>query len=442
MMNCMIRALQIVAACCALMGFVPSSHAAGEKLYGVHWWNHVYPNAGVGPTGGWSVETVLTNSASWWQGWYFQPLYQQLATTHQAQIITRVDYNWGETVPAPTTMNAQIWANRVLSDIVEPLGAHSRRWVIGNEPNLLSEGNGWAASQITPAGYAQIYNTVRQVIKAQRPQDEVLFAPVSPGGVVAGVRWKDGNQWLAEAIDATLALPNGGIDGFAIHAYGNPFVNANTAVAEFRTDFSSQLAVIDSRQLKSAPVYMTEWNRATSTTGDLAANEQTSANFLRRSLINVDQWNRTLGNHNIVSLAWFVSDSRGGGWEQYGLEWWKNHGNPVGHQHDLSTALMQSSGLAAGMAGTRSLADFNVDAVVNAADYAAWVNAYGSTNYALALRNPNISDPINGGDYVVWRKFASAGGGSQANVPEPASIVSLVLGVAAFLMSCRARCRR
>jgi len=425
----MIRRRIFIVLLIAVSNVATFSHAAGEKLYGVHWWDYNYPNVGQGPTGGWSVETIVTNSVHQWSGAYFRDLYQQVATTHQANVITRIDYNWGQTVPAPTTMTAQNWSNRIFSEVINPLGDYSRRWVIGNEPNLISEGNGWASNQITPAGYAQIYKTVRDAIKAQRPQDEVLFAPVSPGGVVASVRWKDGNQWLAQAIDATLALPGGAIDGFAIHAYGNPTVNANTAVAEFRTDFSNQLAVIDSRGLTDVPVYMTEWNRATSTTGDLSANEQTSANFLRRSLINVDEWNRTPGNHNIVSLAWFIMNDTSG-WEQYSIKWWKTRGNPVGHQHDLWTALMQSNSLQAGMVGTRPLADYNADSVVDAADYIAWRNAFGTNSPYV---DGNRDSKVDAADYVLWRISAAIGGAGSTFLPVPESGVgSTLLSVTSF----------
>jgi hypothetical protein len=425
----MIRGLTIITILIASMSFNRPLHAAGEKLYGVHWWDYSHPNAGAGPTGGWSVETVLTNSDEWWKGWYFEPLYQQVTTAHQAEIITRVDYTWGQTVPAPATMSASTWANKILSDVIGPLGPHARRWVIGNEPNIVGEGNGWASNQITPAGYAQIYWTVRTLIKAQRPQDEVLFAPVSPGGIIPGVRWKDGNQWLAEAIDATLALPRAAIDGFAIHAYGNPFVDAEQAVAEFHSDYTSQLAVIDSRSLKHVPVYLTEWNRATSTIGDLAANEQVSAQFLAGSLADVDVWNRTPGNHNIVSLAWFVFQD-GGGWEQYSIEWWKTRGNPVGSAGDLSTALMNSSGLQAGITGTRSLADYNADGIVNPADQVAWSNAFGRASFPFA--DGNQDGVVDAADYVIWRKLTSAGGGAATNVPEASAVVLFTLAAAAL----------
>src|SRR4051812_1577543 len=331
------------------------ARAGGEKLYGVHWWDYDRPNVGSGPDGGWDVETVLTNSDPWQQGWWFDALYQQVKQSHNAEILTRIDYTWNNghtTVPTPTMMSATDWGNKILSDIIGPLGPYAHRWIIGNEPNLLGEGDGWASNQITPAGYAQIYNTVRQLIKAQRPQDEVLFAPVSPGGVVAGVRWKDGNQWLSEAIDATLALPGGAIDGFALHAYGGQPTAAGS-VSEFHGGYTSQLAVIDARlSLRNTPTYITEWDRTTSASGDLTANEQVTADFLSQSLVDVDTWNHTQGKHNVRSVAWFIYNDVPG-WEPFSIEWWRTHGNPEGNSGDLWTALLNSSSLQAGLVGTR-----------------------------------------------------------------------------------------
>jgi hypothetical protein len=417
-----------------LIGLAGASElfAAGEQLYGVHWWDYARPTVGSGPAGGWSVETVVTESDPWWHGWWFEPLYQQVTTTHNAAIITRVDYDWGQTVPARASAAPLTWANKILNEVIGPLGPYATRWIIGNEPNIIGEGNGWASNRITPTGYAAIYNTVRQAIHAQRPADEVLFAPVSPGGIIEGVRWKDGNEWLAEAIDATLALPGGAIDGFAIHAYGNPFVGAEQALAEFHNSYVSQLAVIDSRSLHDAPVYLTEWNRATSTSGDLAANEQVSADFLRESLLDVDSWNRFPGNHNIRSLAWFVNEGYGG-WQEYSLEWWKAQGNPEGHPGDLWTALMGSSQLAAGLAGTRPIADYNSDGVISTGDWLAWQSNFGQSgvNYADGNRN----GVVDAADYVVWRKSLSAagGGGHVIAAPEPGAATLLLAALGELL---------
>src|SRR3954447_18329683 len=396
----------------AVLSIACQARAAGEKLYGVHWWDYDRPTAGTGPDGGWDVETVLTNSDPWQQGWWFDALYQQVKQSHNAEILTRIDYTWNNghtTVPTPTMMSATDWGNKILSDIIGPLGPYAHRWIIGNEPNLSGEGDGWASNQITPAGYAQIYNTVRQVIKAQRPQDEVLFAPVSPGGVVSGVRWKDGNQWLTEAIDATLALPGGGIDGFAIHGYGGG-ATAAQSITNFHTDYVSQLNLIDSKSLKQVPVYVTEWNRWTSTTGNQAVDEQISADFLRQSLADVDVWNRTPGNHNIVSLAWFIYNNVPG-WENYSIEWWRTHGNPEGQPGDLWTAITASSNLLAGMRGTRPVADYNADGATTSIDYSSWRAAFGRTSFPFADGSKNAV--VDAADYVLWRKTKTPGTGAE-----------------------------
>lgn len=401
-----------------------TAHATGEKLYAVHWWDYANPTVGAGPDGGWSVETVIPNSAAWWQAPWFTPLYQQVSTTHNAAIVTRIDYDWGQTVPAPTTLGAQNWATRVVNEVVNPLGSYAKRWIIGNEPNIVGEGGGWTSNQVTPAGYAQIYTAVRSAIKAVRLQDEVLFAPVSPGGVIAGVRWKDGNQWLAEAIDATLALPSGAIDGFALHAYGGQ-ATAAASVTEFHNGFTSQLAVIDARPLRNTPVYITEWNRATATTGNLAANEQVTADFITQSLADVDSWNRTPGNHNIRSLAWFIDNKDyGDAWNQYSLEWWQSQGNPTGSSGDLYTALMNSSGFVAGMVGTRPIADYNADAICDAADVAVWRAAFGKTNFPYADGNRN--GKVDAADYVLWRNSTTnTATAAFTALPEPTSFALL-----------------
>ncbi len=414
--------------------------AAGEKLYGVHWWDYSNPSVGSGPDGGWSVETVITNSAVWWQAPWFVPLYQQVTGAHNAAVVTRVDYDWGQTVPAPATSTAQAWATKVVNEVVDPLGSYASRWVIGNEPNIIGEGSGWASNQVTPAGYAQIYAAVRSAIKAVRPQDEVLFAPVSPGGVIAGVRWKDGNQWLGEAIDATLALPGGAIDGFALHAYGGQ-ATAAASVTEFHSGFTSQLAVIDARPLKSTPVYITEWNRGTATTGNLSANEQVTADFIAQSLADVDNWNRTPGNHNIRALAWFVHNKDyGADWNQYSLEWWQSQGNPVGQSGDLWTALMNKSSLNAGMAGTRPAADYNADSAVNSDDWTAWRAAFGKTTFPYADGNRN--GKVDAADYVLWRNSTSgfAAGSITNPIPEPISAWPLMVSV--FVCCSRLRVSR
>jgi hypothetical protein len=242
--------------------------------------------------------------------------------------------------------------------------------------------------------------------------------------------------WLGEAIDATLAIPGAAIDGFSLHAYGSPFVNAAQAVSEFHDTYTSQLTVIDSRSLTHVPVYITEWNRATATSGNLAANEQVSADFLRRSLQDVDVWNRTPGNHNIRGMAWFVNNQDYGDWDEYSLEWWRTRGNPLGNPGDLSTALLESSGIQAGITGTRPQADYNSDGVVDLADWIAWRAAFGRTDWPFADGNRN--GIVDAADFVLWRRaFGTGSATSATGIPEPPTTFLLGICMAASIVGIR-----
>lgn len=365
--------------------------ARGEaKLNGVHWWSFENGVAGDGPVGGSSLETVLTHSVPWWGADYFKPLYQQATAQYDATMITRVDYDWGQTVPAPGTLSASDWAASVV-DVTRTLGDHANIWIIGNEPNVTSEGAGWTDSKIQPADYAAIYTTVREAIKAERPDDLVLLAPPSPGGA-QGIRWMSGNAYLQQSIAAVEAL-GGDIDGFAIHAYGSSFSsNPDVIASGFQASYASQLNTIDGMGYKQAPVYLTEWSRGTSTTGDLAANEAVTAQFITKALEELHAWNQTPGKHNIVSTTWFVNQGYGG-WESQSLDWWRDRGNPEGDPNDLWTAMMNAS-YPAGMAGTRPVpfpGDLNGDTLVddvdidllfaNLGDPAYDVDGNGTTDY-------------------------------------------------------------
>jgi hypothetical protein len=403
------------------------AYANGEKLYGVHWWdyNNNGTQIGSGPDGGWSTETVLTHSDPWWQAWFFSPLYQSLATQHDAGVITRVDYKWEQTVPAPNNPDRAGWAGNVLG-VAGVLGDWSHAWIVGNEPNLIGAGDGWLDNRITPAGYAAVYNEVRSAIKAARPQDEVLVAGPSPGGVVNGVRWMAGNDWLSQTLAAINAIPGGGVDGVALHAYGNPFTSANIALQEFHADYTSQLAVIDSHNLQNASVYLTEWNRATSLTGNLAANEQVTADFIRGALADVNAWNQTPGRHNIVAMSWFVLNGNDGAWPQYSLEHWKGLGNPVGHSGDLWTAILEGAQYPAGIKGTRpfpaaAVGDFNADGATDGADLLAWQRNAGARGGA-PVGDANADGTVNAADLAVWRNHFGERSASALKVPEPATL--------------------
>lgn len=408
------RALLCWAILCACEA--PASRADGTRLYGIHWWGYS-PGATVDTTpatlldsvthGGWDVETVLTHSASWWTAAHFRPLYQDLYQTKNVTIITRIDYDWGQTVPSPTNPDCAGWPAAV-AGVVNTLRGSAHLWIIGNEPNVNGEGSGWPNNQVTPAGYAAIYRTVRQAIHTTAGPSptgphRVLIAPVSPGGVIPGVRWMSGTEWLAQVIDK---IPAAEIDGFALHSYGG-------SVAEFRRGYTEQLHVIDSRGFTDKPVYMTEWNRYATPGSD--DEEAAAAQFCRDAFADVNAWNQGPCNHNIVSLCWFVYDAdqqAGGGWNGFAIEYWKTQGDPAGHMGDLFTAFGQTVDLRypAGAIGTPSPATGGmVDAPPTGANIAIGVRP--------AVDSHNLSSQA--GDKAVDGIVSSASKWVSANTPPP-----------------------
>jgi hypothetical protein len=86
--------------------------------------------------------------------------------------------------------------------------------------------------------------------------------------------------------------------------------------------------------------------------------------------------------------------------------------------------------------------DFNGDGLVDASDYDAWRNAFGSVSQLDA--DGNSDRVVDAADYVVWRThFGQAvgrGAGASGNdaVPEPATLLLLLMGVPAICRRCAA----
>jgi hypothetical protein len=83
--------------------------------------------------------------------------------------------------------------------------------------------------------------------------------------------------------------------------------------------------------------------------------------------------------------------------------------------------------------------DYNHNGVVDAADYILWRNTLGqSTNLAA---DGNNNGTIDAGDFDLWRahfgQTAAAGASQSAPVPEPSSLILVLLGLSAFY--CRRR---
>jgi hypothetical protein len=304
------------------------------------------------------TEIANTHNEFWWSAGWLQPLYADLHANRNVTPITRINYKWGETVPAPTNPDYANWKTSVVG-VINTLKDHGHLWQLGNECNLNGEAGNWAGNQITPAGYAQIYRDVHAAVvssaqvNASVGAHKMLLAPPSPGGVVAGVRNMDGNAWLGQTIDA-FGANKSEIDGIALHSYGG-------TLTDFRRAIGEQMAVVDSKGLTNLPVYITEFNRfADPNAADPSAEESLAAQFVRDAYRFLDRWNRTPGNHNIITATYFVYDSdqtAGAGWNGFSIEYWKTHGRPAGDPGDLYTAFSQTVDLRykAGITGTRPL---------------------------------------------------------------------------------------
>ena len=77
--------------------------------------------------------------------------------------------------------------------------------------------------------------------------------------------------------------------------------------------------------------------------------------------------------------------------------------------------------------------DYNLDGVVNDADYLEWRSQFGSTISRLGSgADGNADGVVDAADYVVWRKTLSTGFASLI-VPEPASLVTIGLALCVAL---------
>lgn len=345
----------------------PSFADDASSLAGIHWWGYYdYGVVDEAPAdflnsrayGAWNTEIVNTHGPAFQQAGFYQPLYNDLYADKNVTIITRVEYEYGKTVPSPTTIDTAAWAGNV-QGLVNTLKDGGHLWQLGNEPNLTGEGNGWTNNQLTPAGYAEVYRQVRSSLQDAQVGDpgahKLIVAPVSPGGV-EGQRWMSGTDWLGQTL-TDLSASDTPVDGIALHSYGG-------TVTDFRRALAEQLAVVREKGYADVPVYVTEWNRyANPNAADPAAEEAAAADFARGAFEAVDRWNRTPGNQNIRNLNWFVHDSgdrdnsADAPWAGYSLKYWQTAGNPVGSDGDLYTAYRQmvERRYAAGLEGSRPL---------------------------------------------------------------------------------------
>ena len=74
--------------------------------------------------------------------------------------------------------------------------------------------------------------------------------------------------------------------------------------------------------------------------------------------------------------------------------------------------------------------DYDLNGVVDAADYSEWRSAFGSKN---PIVDGNRDGVVDAADYVIWRRNLEAGSGSLAEVPEPITPMLLLLATLGLL---------
>jgi hypothetical protein len=104
-------------------------------------------------------------------------------------------------------------------------------------------------------------------------------------------------------------------------------------------------------------------------------------------------------------------------------------------------AIVNGTDLVLSIAGG-NLGDYNGDGIVDAADYTVWRDSLGSTGPGL-VADGNNDGTVDAADYAVWRSnfgnnYISGSVAGNAAVPEPTTIVLMLLGSAA-LGTCRRR---
>jgi hypothetical protein len=316
-----------------------SPAGASPWLYGIHF----YGDAGDGGvetmTGGkgiWSLEIVVPNSDIWWgAAWQRDNRFLGMKANGHS-IICRIEPQWGYAVPKELDYPMAAYLPQVTSAAMT-LEDVVNIWQIGNEMNLYDE---WGGEVLTPAAYVAAYREIRTAIKAvpsSLGEQQVLVGPLSPGAP-AGARHTDGLEYLAEM--CALLDPNE-IDGFALHAYGPPWLDADGARAEFEAGLLSQLIVIDQAGLSDKPVYVTEFNRQTNPADP--ASEAFSAQFLSGVYQDLAEWNQKPGAHPVSAACWFIYQYDDVVWNQYSIGYLHTI-NPSGPANDLYDAFQWACG--------------------------------------------------------------------------------------------------
>lgn len=309
-------------------------------IYGIHWYGATGATDVESMTGGkgvWDLEISHLDAADTdaWNlpGWVGANILAPVGAKGHSFCL-RIQPNWSRNVPnAADPYTVANYAADAKS-AATTLAGYVHIWQVGNEVNLDGENLRWGGSdytvswQPTPAEYAATYLAVRDKIHEVTPTTNpatqyVLMQPNSPGNIIGGVRFMDGNEYLWRMIDAVADKSK--IDGFAIHGYSDPATaGTDFGMEGFWDSITEQLSIIDQFGLGDRPIFIGEFNKHMPN----AANANVGAKFVQAAYTKMNAWNTGTGamwpgqpNHNILGAAWFVYPA--GSWDEYSLAHWK-----------------------------------------------------------------------------------------------------------------------
>jgi len=213
-------------------------------------------------------------------------------------VIVRVD-SCGGSVPHEADYAA--WAARVADYVQRTSGAHI--WVIGNETNLSDEHpryDGYTKS-VSPQQYATVFTMVRNGIRSLpgHGNDVVAMQGIS----------RDSAYHRA----VLLAIGEGNVDGFALHAYTDGHNPAEIA-GRFRSEYQGFLSAT-LEWARSLPVWITEASPIYSGWTDR------NNGWVKAMYAEVDAWNQTPGTQKVRGVMMFI-------WSPVSLRKYDFHNKP------------------------------------------------------------------------------------------------------------------
>lgn len=316
--------------------------APGREMWSLEI-NHLDDDSPAGQSDVWNRPNYYNNyDLTNGNGGYSQAVTVGSGTAKNHSLIYRLQPNWGRNVPH----SGDPYTTAMFAEDCKGAANWHRKfcrvWQIGNEVNIDAgiENNRWGGSaydvawQPTPEQYADAYLACRDKIHEITPEfasgfqnQIVLMQPVSPGNVIPGLRYMDGNEFLWRQIKRMNDTGNASkIDGFALHSYAEPG-GANFGVDGYMEALREQLMIIDELGQGNKPVFVTEFNKHMPNSGEAAI----GARFVQGAYQAMHNWNTGSGglwpgqpNHNIVTACWFIFKNDTGTWKDYSLQYQKS----------------------------------------------------------------------------------------------------------------------